>query len=374
MKAFITSYHPLCKNAYGRSIADTYGLAPFLDASIRREPDFQAVLPTISALCRLEKLVGRIKKAVDLGQEVFVIYVTVKSSGPRKLVAILRVERVFSSHEEAKLWYWREFESIPTNCMVSGNPACPLEFAVNIEECRTHRQWDEEYWERSTKCGTLAACSVEYLDLWNPPHIPDSIFKGTFPGTRNPKEIGLEGLSTVRQFLARQKDPIDMVRWEENTENFDPFRDQVNHSKSRYADSPRLNYSLVSRLLSRRFRTDQWLFASADEPLILPGMRKWNLRVPRSAVLARIDSYSWTKILNYPDCESEPPEDIKCAANSPNGSPWRGAFGSDLSRWVSEDLKDAQYIVRAPLSSSWIQSAWIAVQKGFKTEWQACEK
>jgi hypothetical protein len=49
---YVTTYRPICATAEGRRAVDEHQLAPFIDASCRREPDFEAAYPTISALCR----------------------------------------------------------------------------------------------------------------------------------------------------------------------------------------------------------------------------------------------------------------------------------------------------------------------------------
>ena len=49
---YVVSYRPLAGTPQGRRAVQRYGLAPYIDASCRREPDLEAKWPTISALCR----------------------------------------------------------------------------------------------------------------------------------------------------------------------------------------------------------------------------------------------------------------------------------------------------------------------------------
>jgi hypothetical protein len=57
MRIFLNSYHPLCETRRGQEIIQESGLPPFIDAPIRREPDFECEYPSVSGLCRLDKLV-----------------------------------------------------------------------------------------------------------------------------------------------------------------------------------------------------------------------------------------------------------------------------------------------------------------------------
>lgn len=354
MKVFLCSYHPLCKSAKGREICETYGLAPYLDASIRREPDFQCPLPAITGLCRLDKLVGRIRNALSNNEEAYIVYVTVKAAGPRRLVAVLRANHVSPSHKAASDWYKSNIGTVPSNCMTPENPPLPLSYAVNLEACRSHAQWDKEYLERSKLCGIVVACTVEFMDVWTPPLIPETLFGTKFPGTQNPKDIEAEGLARIRAFLAARTEFIELFRWECSSA-FDPYTDRVDHAHSPYASDARFEYSKLAGMISMRFGTDQWLFAQPDEPMAARSYRMWKLRVPRHAVLARLDSFSWCKLLAYDDGDDSP-EQVKIVAGaSPNENYWRAALGSDL-KWKHSP---AQYVLKAPLAKDWIVSEYI---------------
>lgn len=51
-KIKLNSFRPLCSTQLELEAIEKYKLPPFIDASCRREPDFQNPLPSISALCR----------------------------------------------------------------------------------------------------------------------------------------------------------------------------------------------------------------------------------------------------------------------------------------------------------------------------------
>src|SRR5258706_14555814 len=111
MNIYLTSFYPLCCTAHGRNAVSTFSLAPFIDGSCRREPDFQHSYPAITVLCR-----PRFSKNLEEGD--LVIYLTNKYGvGGKSLVAILKVKKTIpNGHEQAALWYHREgHTSIPNN-------------------------------------------------------------------------------------------------------------------------------------------------------------------------------------------------------------------------------------------------------------------
>jgi len=60
-KIRLVTYIPLCYSMYGMKAIEEYGLKPFIDASCRREPDFESNFPSITALCRKNKLAPQLK-------------------------------------------------------------------------------------------------------------------------------------------------------------------------------------------------------------------------------------------------------------------------------------------------------------------------
>lgn len=59
---FLATYRPLCGTRAGREAVAQYGIAPFVDGSCRREPDFENDRPSITALCRGSMFAPRLQK------------------------------------------------------------------------------------------------------------------------------------------------------------------------------------------------------------------------------------------------------------------------------------------------------------------------
>jgi hypothetical protein len=196
---FLNSYKPLCYFKEGRKAIEKFGFLPFIDASCRREPDFQSEFPSISALCRIEKFVPRL----NIGDSV--VYMTVKGNyKPEKfshwrLTAILKVIQRFNSHEKAADWYKQNNLSLPSNCIVPENPCLPYEMTGGAKDLgdvfpieKRLKKWDAEYKRRKRICEIFIACQAEFLELENPPILTGErltqIF-GKIPGTQTPKHI-----------------------------------------------------------------------------------------------------------------------------------------------------------------------------------------
>lgn len=163
---YLVSYHPLCSTKHGRDALDAHQhLLPFSDGSCRREPDFQAKYPSITALCRG----GLFAPRLESKDRVF--YVTVKGSylGRSKgwaLVAALEVIEKHPSHSAAAAWYRAQNEPIPSNCMVPENAPVLIEQTTGLPANgagmqqawnqsapppATAEQWDAHYWARATR-------------------------------------------------------------------------------------------------------------------------------------------------------------------------------------------------------------------------------
>ena len=184
MAAYLSSYRPLCRNLAGRAAIKTYCIPPFVDASCRREPDFQSAHPSISALCHGEQFAPRLR------ENDHIVYVTHKLGNHWNLVAVIRVMKLFESHIDAARWYREQGLSLPSNCMVEGNPPLPL------DQTDRHRKalkaWDRLYAGRARRCGVFLACEPIFLELHNPPVITrEQMFKifGRIPRPRTPPKI-----------------------------------------------------------------------------------------------------------------------------------------------------------------------------------------
>ncbi|WP_145414856.1 hypothetical protein [Paenibacillus xylanexedens] len=120
MTIHLVTYYPMILKARGRKAIKKYQLKPYIDHSIRREPNFDHDYPGISALCRKSKLAPKLK----IGD--IVVYITVKGKHERdterhhRLVAVLKVIEVCRDHETAAWWYQsRGYSPLPTNCIIS---------------------------------------------------------------------------------------------------------------------------------------------------------------------------------------------------------------------------------------------------------------
>lgn len=212
----LNSYKPLCINDFGKRAITEYGFAPFIDASCRREPDFENEFPSISALCRKGKFAPKLK------EKDVVVYITVQSDyrteeikiNHNRLVAILQVAKVFKTHETAAEWYLRNNLSLPSNCMIEGNPPKSFDqtaaatffkgkkdiqkFLDRPEEFQKKfgkkyiETWDADYKERAHSWQNFVITKPIFLDLENPPIILREDFMEIFnrvPNTQTPNKI-----------------------------------------------------------------------------------------------------------------------------------------------------------------------------------------
>lgn len=198
---YLNSYAPLVATPFGRDASVRFNLAPFIDGSIRREPDLEHPTPTISCLCRKDKFAPRLQVG-DL-----VAYVTKQGryrepgSPPvvahHRLTAILRVARRFNSHIEASAWFQVRGVRLPGNCMVPGNRPCPVAHSHRgndnnwMSDRELEHAWDASYQERADTHGRFVVCDRLWHNLgWDAPMVHrqdfDAVF-GSLPGTRNPK-------------------------------------------------------------------------------------------------------------------------------------------------------------------------------------------
>ena len=135
-RIYVATYHPLCLYEGSPGLLDRVkGVPRYVDSSVRREPDLELPLPTISALCRLDLFAPKL----IVGDKV--IYLGVKrrygqaAEGLYPLTAVLEVSRLFASHEEAATWYEAQGMRRPYNTVCS--PHC-------WDTCS--QQWDKEAW------------------------------------------------------------------------------------------------------------------------------------------------------------------------------------------------------------------------------------
>ncbi len=208
---YLNSFKPLCQTKQGRVAIEKFGFPPFIDTSCRREPDFQADIPSISALCRGKMFAPRLREGDS------VIYMTVKGQYAPvqfrhwRLVAILRVIKRFESHKDAALWYREKGLSVPSNCMVDGNACLSYEMTAGTQTSRFGdvantdellKRWDLSYRLRAKRCGVFLACEAEFLSLYEPPILTDEdllqIF-GRIPPTLTPPAISESEYQAMRE-------------------------------------------------------------------------------------------------------------------------------------------------------------------------------
>jgi hypothetical protein len=219
----LNSFRPLCWTELGLSAIEKYKLPPFIDASCRREPDFENPFPSISALCRQGQF------APHLQQNDIIAYITVGGDfKPHKqghhLIAILQVEEVYGTHQIGQNEYKKANLPIPSNCMVEGNP--PFDFDKTAGNFKTKSQqktfikrteeqkldigkrllksWDEHYLEKSKKWECFVKTRPIYVNIHNPTQILNSDFEyifGKIPNTRTPNKISKKQLIELAKLV-----------------------------------------------------------------------------------------------------------------------------------------------------------------------------
>jgi hypothetical protein len=189
---FYNSFRPLVSKPAGRRAAVAFGLPPFIDGSCRREPDFQSAYPSITGLCRKNKLTPRL----HVGDHV--IYVTTKGrwggidEPHRRLVAVLRVRERFADHPHAAQWYSELKLPLPSNCWVDDN--LPIPYAQTVQDT-PEATWDRDYRARARRYPTFLATDPLFCKLDDPPIVTTAMLLETFgrePGTQNPPRISDE--------------------------------------------------------------------------------------------------------------------------------------------------------------------------------------
>lgn len=160
VRIYLNSYKPLVSRKSGLDASIAYDIPPFVDASCRREPDFESFHPSISALCRGQLFAPRVNEG-DI-----VVYITTKGnhlrSGERhwRLVAILQVLKRFATHEEAAAWYEAQNLPLPTNCLVPGNPPLPLNVTIRNPVSVVVRGCNDGVGAAGA-CGSGASCGTD---------------------------------------------------------------------------------------------------------------------------------------------------------------------------------------------------------------------
>lgn len=193
MSRYLVQFMPLCMNGKGKKAIRKYNYMPFIDHSIRREPSFENPYPGVSSLCRGRLFAPRL----DVGDEI--VYITKPGKydpldvDHYRLTAILKVIVKCKSHYDAANWYVNNGLSIPTNCIVEGNPALHYDKSAISED---EAIWAEGiYNDRANNNPDYLICVPVRIELENPPIILKSqlfYLTGFSPGglksLRNPKK------------------------------------------------------------------------------------------------------------------------------------------------------------------------------------------
>lgn len=200
MTCYLATYRPLVCTVGGRQASRRYHIKPFVDGSIRREPDLEHPSPTISALCRGAMFAPRL----HVGDRI--AYTTVKGhwgdveEAHWRLTAVLQVERRFEDHASAAAWFKERDVALPNNCLVPGNQAKPLRESFEptsgkgcAVDARERKAWDRFYHDRVAEHGAFLVCAPLFLELsYQAPILTTDDFVGVFgrvPGTRTPGRL-----------------------------------------------------------------------------------------------------------------------------------------------------------------------------------------
>ena len=205
---YLNSYVPLVATDHGRRGRKRFGIPPFVDGSIRREPDLEHRYPSISCLCRGRNFAPRL----EVGD--VVAYVTNRrnfGNGPeRRLTAVLRVWKLFDSHDAAAEWYRDRGLPLPSNCMVQGNPAKPFAQShgrdSGAEGCSG---WDAGYRRRARLWGRFVVCRVLWRNLdKTAPVVGHEHFDKAFDGVPSLQNPGRMTMQNLRRFVRAMRLPI----------------------------------------------------------------------------------------------------------------------------------------------------------------------
>jgi hypothetical protein len=199
---YLSTYGPLAMSKVGRGAAIRYSLPPFIDGSIRREPDLEHEYPAITCLRRTNKFAPRLE--VD---DVVAFMLKKGSYGMgyrhQRVTAVLRVIAVKQSHVEGAEWYRQRRRRLPNNCMVPGTKAFPLSKSHQVIPKRaTSRgkdscsQWDTGNKQRAKRWGTFVICQRLFINLdWDAPEVSKEMLMATF--TRRSMKTGQKFLKQL---------------------------------------------------------------------------------------------------------------------------------------------------------------------------------
>jgi hypothetical protein len=214
---YLNSYVPLVASPEGREASAKFRILPFVDGSIRREPDLEHERPSISCLCRGPMFAPRLRVGDVVGYRTNKGTYDDSRDPERRFIAVLKVLHLLPTHEGAADWYTREGFPLPSNCMVPGNPPQPLDRShrlFNASDCagdaRTLEEWDASYQKRANDNPTFVVCLKLWSNLgWSAPVVTNDDLIAAFdriPGAENPGKLPRAGFETLLKRLG-----IDVV-------------------------------------------------------------------------------------------------------------------------------------------------------------------
>lgn len=200
MTCFLSTYMPLAATKYGRIASTERTIPPFVDGSIRREPDLEHTYPSISCLCHADKFAPRLRVGDNIGFMTQKRKYGLSGEAHRRLTAVLNVVDIQESHESAAAWYCQRNLPLPNNCLVMDNPPKLLEESHShhkarnrLDDNRLRQVWEREYQKRAKNFGTFVICQSLFSRLsWEAPIIEDEYLIeafGRIPGTQNPPAV-----------------------------------------------------------------------------------------------------------------------------------------------------------------------------------------
>lgn len=213
MNFYLVTFTPLCyKNEDGYAIIHN-NQPKFVDSSSRREPELESEYPSISSICRADKLTSR------LAEGDIIAYISKKwgysaLKNHRRLVAILKIIKKCENHEEAAQFYKAKNLKIPSNCIVNGSQ--PYERQYIGLDC-----YDEQkYKDRVNDYPLYFICKHIYHDLLGTIQLHDAhmknIFGETDPPTENPPAREITELEKLVDFANEyliEKEKISLGSW-----------------------------------------------------------------------------------------------------------------------------------------------------------------
>lgn len=215
-RLYINTYAPLITSTAGVRASDRQGIPPFVDGSIRREPDLESEFPSISCLCRCGHFAPRLREGDH------VIYMARKARYRKsfrhwRMTALLRVIKLFDSHAQAAAWYRAQRLPLPGNCMVPDNRPLPLSKShertrhAGCTAAKVVRDWDATYQDRANRYPRFVVCGALWRDLsWDAPVVREEDLRAVFrrvPGSRNPGALPLSHLTPLLDRLGIPAEP-----------------------------------------------------------------------------------------------------------------------------------------------------------------------